>query len=504
MKNEISIVILGGGTAGWMTANLMAARWHDKPISITLIESPDIGIVGVGEGSTPSLQNFFQEIGVEDAEWMPECKATYKNGISFVNWSEVPGYEKYCHPFPSQMDSFTFPRFDYNCQLRKHGYDAPSHPDEFFLGSYLSQNQLSPKANYNFPFDHANGYHFDSSLLGKFLGKKAQERGVHYLQRNVTEVSQDESGNINELKFKEGGSIQADFFIDCSGFIGYLMQKTLGVEFKSLDKYLFNDAAVVLPVPRNGESLNSQTTSTALKYGWNWDIPLTHRSGNGYVYSSKYCSQDEAETELRTHLGLLDSDIEARYVKWRQGNIEQHWHKNCLAVGLSQGFIEPLEAMALHLIYTTIGHFIADYEKGNFTSEHQGTFNSKINLAFSAVADYLVTHYRMNSRSDTDYWIDNARNQNVSVAVADIVNGWMSASNQGLDQAVNKYGSEVYFPTISWQILFAGYGIFPDPEKLQTIPQGTQQVDMLEQVDFIKRCASNFEAHHKAINTIAQ
>ena len=503
MNQDLSIVILGGGTAGWMTANLMAARWTNKNINITLVESPDIGIVGVGEGSTPSLQNFFQEIGVEDSEWMPECKATYKNGITFDGWSEIPGYEKYCHPFPSQMDGVTFPKFDLNCQLRKHGYNAPAHPDDFFLGSYLSQNQRTPKANYNFPFDHANGYHFDSSLLGKFLGKKAQERGVDYLQRNVTEVLQDDAGNITELNFKEGGSIKADFFVDCSGFIGYLSQKTLGVKFQSLDKFLFNDRAVVLPIPRKGDELNSQTTSTALKNGWNWDIPLTHRSGNGYVFSSRYCTDDEAETELRTHLGMLDSDVEARFVKWKQGMVEKHWYKNCLSVGLSQGFIEPLEAMALHLIYTTVGHFITDFETGNYSTQNQETFNKKITSAFEAVADYLVAHYRMNSRTDSQYWIDNAKNPNVSVAVADIVNAWMSASAQDLEKAVMRYGTDLYFPPISWQILFAGYGVFPDPSQLRPVPEGTKQSDMQEVETFIARCASNFKAHHEGVAAIA-
>lgn len=501
-QNKLRIVILGGGTAGWMTANLMVARWKDKNIHLTLVESPDVGIVGVGEGSTPSMQNFFQEIGVEDSEWMPECNATYKNGITFEGWTSIAGFEKYCHPFPSQMDVHTFPKFDQNCQLRRHNFDVEAHPDRFFLGSYLSQNQRSPKASDNFPFDHPNGYHFDSNLLGKFLGKKAQQRGVEYKQRHVIRVNQRENGEISSLDFKEGDAIEADFFVDCSGFTGLLIQKTLKVPFINLDKLLLNDTAVVVATPSNKDELNSQTKSTALKYGWAWDIPLTSRTGNGYVFSSKYCSVNDAETEFRQHLGLLDADAEFRSVKWKQGRLKQNWSKNCLAVGLSQGFLEPIEAMALHLVYNSIGHFITEFGSGNFSNQNQQRYNQIIECSFDGVVDYIMAHYRMNSRRDTDYWRDNAANQNITPSFMAIVQSWLGSSQHNLADELKKYDIGSVFPLVSWQILFAGYGVFPPLEDTQRLIKGNESVDMLKLDDFIRRCGTNYGSHLKSLNAL--
>jgi hypothetical protein len=501
-QNKLKIVILGGGTAGWMTANLMAARWKDKEIQLTLIESPDVGIVGVGEGSTPSLQNFFQEIGVQDSEWMPECNATYKNGITFEGWTSIPGFETYCHPFPSKMDNHTFPKFDRNCQLRRHNFDVEAHPDRFFLGSYLSQNQKSPKANHNFPFDHPNGYHFDSGLLGKFLRKKAQQCGVEHLSRHVTRVNQKENGEVRSLDFKEGESLEADFFVDCTGFAGILLEKTLKVPYIKLDKMLFNDTAVVVATPSDTHSLNSQTKSTALKHGWAWDIPLTSRTGNGYVFSSKYCSIADAENEFREHLGLLEADVEVRTVKWKQGRLEKNWSQNCLAVGLSQGFLEPIEAMALHLVYNSIGHFITEFENGNFTNQNQQKYNQIIDRGFDGVVDYIVAHYRMNSRRDTEYWRDNAENQNMTPSFMAIVQSWLGSSPNNLAEEIKKYDSGSFFPLVSWQILFAGYGVFPSKENVKPQNKGNQSINMYELDDFIKRCGSNYSAHLEALDAL--
>jgi flavin-dependent dehydrogenase len=501
-QDMLKIVILGGGTAGWMTANLMAARWKDKNIHLTLIESPDVGVVGVGEGSTPSMQNFFQEIGVEDSEWMAECNATYKNGITFEGWTSIPGFEKYCHPFPSKMDSFTFSDFDNNCQLRRHNFNVETHPDRFFLGSFLSQNNKGPTASHSFPFDHPHGYHFDANLLGAFLRKKAIERNVKHLQHHVERVNTKENGDIRSLDFKEGGSIEADFFVDCTGFAGILIQKTLKVPFVSLDKVLFNDTAIVVATPANKDNLASQTKSTALKYGWAWDIPLTSRTGNGYVFSSKYCSLNEAETELRQHLGLLEEDVEVRSVKWKQGRLEKSWHQNCLAVGLSQGFLEPIEAMALHLVYNSIGHFITEFEKGQFTNQNQAQYNRIIDGAFDGVVDYIMAHYRMNSRRDTDYWRDNAANQHITPSFRAIVQSWLGASKNSLADELQRYDTGSYFPLESWQILFAGYGVFPPIENTKPLNRGIQSTDMSKLDEFIQRCASNYGDHMAAITAL--
>ncbi|MGI9221418.1 MAG: tryptophan halogenase family protein, partial [Woeseiaceae bacterium] len=336
IKAGTHIVILGGGTAGWITANALIASWGGKGVEVTLIESPDIGTVGVGEGSTPRLKHFFNAIGVDESEWMPKCNATYKNGITFANWTNKPGFEHYYHPFPARTDEHTTGAFYINTLLRRRGEDVHAHPDRFFLSARLSEERRGPIPNESFPFEIEYGYHFDANLVAEFLRNKAISKGVQHVQCKVQGVNQSATGDIESLITDSEDTIDGDFFIDCSGFAGALIQQTLEVPFHSFAENLFNDAAVVLPTQQM-DDIASQTVSTALKHGWAWEIPLTHRIGNGYVYSSAFCSADAAETELRETLGLLESDTEARHLEMKVGRVENHWERNCLAIGLSQG-----------------------------------------------------------------------------------------------------------------------------------------------------------------------
>lgn len=235
--------------------------------------------------------------------------------------------------------------------------------------------------------------------------------------------------------------------------------KKLKVPFISFAENLFNDSAVVLPTPAQ-ESINSETISSALKYGWSWDIPLKHRTGNGYVYSSRYCDSSDAETKLREKLGLLDSDIEARHLKMKVGRVRSPWHKNCLAIGLSQGFIEPLEATALHIVQASILEFMLEVEAGEFSDNNRDNFNHEINRRFEGVRDYIVAHYRLNSRSDSQYWIDNANNDQISESLLRILQCWTGALGHDIEQEIIKQDIGGYFPLDSWRTLLAGYGFF--------------------------------------------
>lgn len=491
---EHSILILGGGTAGWMAANLMARRWQNRNVSITLMEAPDIGIIGVGEGSTPQLKKFFDYIGVEESEWMPACNATFKNGISFHNWSTKPGYEHYFHPFPTQLDERTLQAFIFNTHARRNGIDVDAHPDRFFISSHLSERHLGPKPAENFPFDLSYGYHFDASLVGKFLRGVATSRGVTHVESRVEDVALDAAGNIDKLLLSDGSSISADPFIDCSGFAQVLIGKALGVPFDSFGDNLFNDSAVVAPTPSQAP-LQSQTVSTAMKNGWTWYIPLTKRIGNGYVYSSSFCSPDEAETEFRQHLGIEDSDTEVRHLKMRVGQTSQHWHKNCLAVGLSQGFIEPLEATALHIVQHTVQRFIELYEQAGFSDKHRQAFNDDISGRFNGIRDYIVAHYYVNSRTDTDYWRANTANTNISDSLRSIMECWVEGRDLG--DELQRQNITQYYSTISWHCLLAGYGVFPPADTLTQGNAHARQVDMDEIAEFIRRCGLNFEEARK-------
>lgn len=493
-KKTKKILIVGGGTAGWMAANLIASRWVDVEISV--LESPDIAIIGVGEGSTPQLKLFFDAINVTEAEWMPRCNATYKNGISFVNWSFIPGFERYFHPFPAQTDGFTTPVFFNNIKERIQGNDANVHPDSYFLASYLARENLGPLPAETFPFDVAYGYHFDATLVGQFLAEKAMAKNVKRILGTLTEVLLNSKGEIASVRLDDSSLLGADIFIDCSGFKSLLLQGALKVNFKSFRENLFNNSAVVMPSPIS-DIIPPETRSTALTNGWAWKIPLTNRYGNGYVYSADYISADQAETELRSHLGLLDSDVQSRHLNMRIGRVEKHWEKNCIAIGLSQGFIEPLEATALYLVFETVFRFMKYYENGLYTNKYIDDFNRDINAKFDGVRDYIVCHYKVNQRKDTDYWRDNAANLALSETLTKILNLWKRGDNFIND--MHAHGLEGSYQAESWACLLAGYGIFPALRGGSDDTQFKSRHDLTKLNDFIRRCGLNFKKHNELI-----
>ena len=239
------------------------------------------------------------------------------------------------------------------------------------------------------------------------------------------------------------------------------------------------------------------TQSTALSNGWAWQIPLRNRFGNGYVYSKGYIDADQAETELRQHLGLLDSDIEAKHLNMKVGRVEKHWHKNCLAVGLSQGFIEPLEATALGLTFNTIKTFMHYFEESKGTNKLEDTFNQSINSRYDGTRDYIVCHYRMNQRTDSDYWRDNADNKNISENLSKVLYLWHNSQNFAAEMHKHKLTSS--FPAKSWACLLAGRGVFPQEKMDPSVDYTAYQQEMDDLSDFIRRCGLNFKKHNEIL-----
>lgn len=489
MDKPHTIIILGGGTAGWITANLMAKQWQGKPIEIKVVESPDIGIIGVGEGSTPTLKRFFSDMDIADSEWMPACHATYKVNIHFKGWSPASGVDSYSHPFTSQVDVHSERAFFVNCYTRRLGLDVKTQPELFFLNGWLAKNHRPPLCSENFPFRIDYGYHFDSALLGEFLHKKAQELGVHYQAAKVNDVTLHNDGSIAALVTEQGELISGDFFVDCSGFRALLIEKTLKVPFQTFAENLFNDSAVVISTPALAEQ-PVETLSTALSAGWAWQIPLTSRTGNGYVYSSTFIDKTQAEQELRQHLQLGDQELSARHLAMRVGQVKHHWFKNCLALGLSQGFIEPLEATALHLVQISAEIFIENYEKGLFSPQYQAAYNQEISTRFERVRDYIVAHYKLNNRDDSDYWRANRANEALSDSLIQLLNVWYR--KEDLNKEIIRQNIGAHFGAVSWHCLLAGYGAFPP---LATSQPG--QGDHFEEnqlAQFFSGCLLNF--HH--------
>lgn len=461
------ILIIGGGTAGWMAAMLFVHAWGKKHgVKVTLMESSAIGTIGVGEGSTPRMRRFFERIGVPEREWMPACNATYKCGISFPGWSTKPGFQTYYHPFFTPSDNSFIEWFYHNMVLRQaKNRDVHAHPDVFFVSRYLAANRRAPLSSAPDGYKTDYAYHFDAALIGQFLKERSMALGVRHMVDTVTAVNRAENGDIASVSTEAHGTVAADFFVDCSGFASLLIHRSLGVPFISYADYLFNDRAVALPTPADDDgTLACETQSIAMKNGWAWKIPLTNRYGNGYVYSSRYCSAEEAEAELRNLTGIQDQAVEARHLKMRVGRVERSWERNCLTVGLAQGFIEPLEATALMTVQETLEWFIEQYEKDDFTDRGRDTLNEKLNRLFDGIRDYVYMHYKLNSRDDTQYWKDCRKTKLPSPVVEDILGTWDSGDN--ILAALNRNAQKLVYSHTSWFCILSGMGRFqPEPRK---------------------------------------
>jgi tryptophan 6-halogenase len=479
-----------------MTANLLHRRWAEHGTKVSLIESSSIGIIGVGEGSTPQLKAFFDTLGIAEAEWMPRCNATYKAGIEFSGWSDKPGYERYFHPFPTDLDGFTQGQFFYSTRARRAGREVPAHPDPFFIQTRIAREGRAPLAPPNFPFNVGYGYHFDAHLIGAFLREFGTARGIEHIDTKIASVELNEQGDVEALVAEDGRRFEANFFVDASGFRASIIEGALKEPHRPFGENLFNDRAVVTPTPLPPDGVQACTRSIAKSAGWIWNIPLTNRIGNGYVYSSRYIDPEDAAAELRRHLGLGE-DAEVRHLQMKCGRIERSWVKNCLAVGLAQGFLEPLEATALHIVINTVESFLNAFEK-----DERDEFNTQIARRYEGIRDYLVCHYRTAQREDTEYWRDARKNNTLSDSLKRIINAWFRAED--LEQEVMRQEIHRFYTPMSWHCMLAGYGNFPPPELLKPPGPDIVQFDMADVERFVGGCAMNFPPLTQALERLKE
>lgn len=491
------VLIVGGGTAGWMCAALMIHAWAEQGVEVSLVESDAIGIIGVGEGSTPKMRRFFRRLGIEEHEWMPACNATFKCGIRFPGWSTRPGYESYYHPFFTASDDASIRGFYRNLVLRQNGIDAAANPDNFFLSNWVARRRRAPLPSAKADWQSDYAYHFDARLIGEFLRDWSVARGVRHLVDTVTTINRTEQGAIESVDTTKSGRLVADIFVDCTGFAGLLAGKTLGVPFESYSSYLFNDRAVAIPTGlEDPQSLPSETLSTALSCGWAWKIPLSNRYGNGYVYSSQFLDEESAERELRAHIGRHDANVDARHLRMRVGRLARTWESNCIAIGLAQGFIEPLEATALMIVQETVEHFVDALNKGGWSDRYRDEFNARIGLVFDSIRDYVYMHYKLNTRADTDYWREARENRVVSDSVAEILEVWDNGGDL-LGEINRQHARMAYSPT-SWMCILAGMGRFPRKLRRATNKHHAQDADEAR-----KRCVEMlkyFPGHREVID----
>lgn len=476
--NIKNIVIVGGGSAGWMTAAYLS-KALDKNIQISLIESSNITTVGVGEATFSTIKLFFDFLGLQESEWMPKCNATYKMAIKFVNWN-AQGQHFY-HPFQryETVDGFDISEwwlkmkrheeaFDYSCFMIPLLCDLKKSP-KYFSGEvfddkaqYLFSEKDAPEKNVlaSLKAQYPYAYHFDANLLARFLKDYAMQRGVKQIVDDVVDVQLKEDGSIDYLNTKEHGNLAGDLFIDCTGFRGLLINKALGEPFISFSDSLLCDSAIAMQIPTDikKDGINPYTTATALSSGWVWNIPLYGRIGTGYVYSSAFISKEEAEREFRQHLGEASDGRKASHIKMRIGRNRNSWVKNCVAIGLSSGFVEPLESTGIFFIQHGIEELVSNLPDTSFNEDMIRNYNQSVANCIDGVRDFLTLHYYASDRTDTEFWKATKRDIMISEELQEKLRLWKNRLPNNKSINPNYHGFESY----SYSVMLLGLNYLPD------------------------------------------
>jgi tryptophan 7-halogenase len=395
------VVIVGGGTAGWMAAATLA-KFLGKGADIRLIESEEIGTVGVGEATIPQIKLLNQTLGIDEDEFVRATQATFKLGIEFVGWTK-PG-EQYFHGFGGVGRSVGIVPF-HHFWLRYHNSGGPRDLADFAPNTVAaSQNRFGrvPPRVDGQPNNYGYAFHFDAALYARFLRGYAEKRGVRRTEGKIVDVALNgTNGFIQSVTLAGGETVAGDFFIDCSGFRGLLIEQALASGYEDWSRWLPCDRALAVPCASAGV-LTPFTRSTAREAGWQWRIPLQHRIGNGYVYCSAHITDDDAQ---RTLLANLDGKplAEPRSLRFKTGKRRQVWKKNCLALGLASGFLEPLESTSIHLIQSNLSRLMHFYPTAGFEQADIDAFNAQTDAEFEEVRDFIILHYHVNQR-DGAFW----------------------------------------------------------------------------------------------------
>jgi tryptophan halogenase len=465
-----NIVIVGGGTAGWLTAGLVAAKHKARQatgFTVTLVESPNTPIIGVGEGTWPTLRTSLAKIGVSETDFFRECDAAFKQGAKFARWTTGAADDAYYHPL-------MLPQGFSQVNLVPHWLasgDGRSFCDAVTPQGRLCDEGLGPKTITAAPYQGAANYayHLDASKFAPFLQRHCCDKlSVRHVLADVRSVAMTEDGDIRGVVTEQHGEIQGDLFVDCTGFRALLIGEALGVPFRDCGDVLFCDTALAIQVPYETETspIASHTISTAQSAGWIWDIGLPTRRGTGHVYSSRHISDDDAERELRAYIGPAGKDLPARKIPIRSGHRETFWKRNCVAVGLAAGFLEPLEASAIVLIELS-AKLIAEQMPAcrEVMDIVAARFNATTHYRWGRIIDFLKLHYVLSKRTDTAFWRDNRLTETVPERLQDLLLLWRHQPpwlHDEFDRA------DEVFPAASYQYVLYGMGFrtLIEPESL--------------------------------------
>lgn len=487
------VVIVGGGTAGWMTAAALSTVLKEELCSIELIESDEIGIVGVGEATIPAIHDFNNKIGLNEQDFMRSTNATFKLGIEFVDWARIG--DAYMHPFgPYGFDINGVAFHHYWLTMREQGEQTPY--DEYCVPFAAAKRgrfahpQTDPRSvlsNYFYAF------HFDASLYSKYLRRIAEDRGVVRTEGRIVDVSlQGENGFIDSVTLASGQSVSGDLFVDCSGFRALLIEKALGTEYESWQNWLPCDRAVAIPSENPG-SLDPYTRATAHAAGWQWRIPLQHRTGNGHVYCSDFMSDDEARSIALRNIERNPIG-DPRVLKFVAGKRKQMWNRNCVAIGLSGGFLEPLESTSIYLIQAAILKLIERFPDRDFSSVDIADFNSQMSLTFDQVRDFIILHYKATSRSDSEFW-----NYCRTMSVPESLDYKMRSFRESGHVVHSK--RELFIET-NWVAVFLGQAVIPGATDLRVecTPRETIAAQLRKMREVIRLAAESLPRHEETLS----
>jgi 2-polyprenyl-6-methoxyphenol hydroxylase-like FAD-dependent oxidoreductase len=483
MEDTISrIIIVGGGSAGWLTAGVIAAEHRidsraQQPFEVVLIESPDVPTIGVGEGTWPYMRATLERIGLSETDFIRECDASFKQGTWFRNWQTGSG-DTYSHPF-------TVPIGYSDTNLAPHWLaltNAPPFADAVTPQTALFADCLAPKQittpEYASVVNY--GYHLDAGKFAELLRQHCTEQlGVKHVKANVSQINAAENGDIQSVTTDSAGDITGDLFIDCTGTKSLLLGEHFKVPFQSRQAYLFNDTALAAQVPyaQEDQVIQSCTHSTAQTAGWIWDIGLPTRRGIGHVYSSAHISEDEAAAQLLAYIKKTAGDKAAasvvpRKIPFQPGHRQEFWHRNCVAIGMSSGFIEPLEASALVMIELAAG-MIADQlpptrEIMDIVAKR---YNRKFLRHWDQIIEFLKLHYVLSARNDSPYWQENRAAESIPAKLSEQLLLWRHRSPWRPDaEAVDEL-----FPTASYQYILYGMGFRTEPLRTCSHQQDQRQ-----------------------------
>ena len=480
-----NIVIVGGGTAGWMTAAAFS-KALGSACSIRLIESDEIGIIGVGEATIPNIIEFNRALGIDEDEFLRATRGTFKLGIEFVNWGAIG--DRYMHGFGKiGQAGDLLPFYHYWLRMARAGKAGP-------LGNY-SLNTVAPRqAKFlrarpdmaGSPLgDLAHAFHFDAGLYARFLRGLSEQRGVQRTEGKVARVLQrqdgEQAGFIEAVVMESGETVAGDFFIDCSGMRGLLIQQTLQVGYEDWSHWLPCDRAIAVPCA-SVSPLLPITRATAHTAGWQWRIPLQHRIGNGHVYSSRFMDKDEAESILMSNLD--GAPLAApRHLSFRTGKANTFWERNCVAVGLSSGFLEPLESTSIHLIHMAIARIVDFFPRAGFDAEDIAEYNALTHLEYERIRDFLILHYKLTERDDSPFW-NYCRTMDIPATLQRKLD--LFASNG----RIYRYQDELFAET-SWLQVMIGQRVMPRGNHpfADLLPEAELQAHVSHVAQVVAKCA---------------